>query len=177
MIDFSTIKLFRLDKVDFKKIETENEYSLVYVDKNNYINYREELSFVTECIKDTLPDWNIELTPDQILERFNSDSHCLLFYYKSKCVGWNWGSPSVKFDWINEVKKLPEGFIYFGGCFVCKKNTPPDAGLINFNYIFNYWLNQKNFETIVGYVDNWNRASIRVCLQNNLKIYDWFSDY
>lgn len=176
MIDFSTVKLVKLDKLDFKKIKTENEYSLVYVDKNNYINYYEELSSVADCIKRNLPDWDIKLKPDDIIERFNLDSHCLLFNYKNKCVGWNWGSTIVKFDWITEVKKLPEGVIYFGGCFVCKESTPPDAGLINFNYIFDYWLNTKKFKTVVGCVDNWNKASLRVCLQNNLRIENWVDD-
>lgn len=176
MVDFTTGKFVRLNKVDFIKIKTQNEYSLRHVDKTNYKNYSEELSFISECIKKTLPKWDINLTPDQIIKRFNANSHCLLFYHKLKCIGWNWGNTSVKFDWVNETKKLPEGFIYFGGCFVSKDSTPPDAGLINFNYIFDYWLNQKNFETVVGHVHDWNKASIRVCLQNNLKIYNWYSD-
>jgi len=176
MIDLSTVKLLRLDKVDFKKFKTNNHYKIVYVDKNNYLDYREELSFISECIRKTLPDWNVRITPDVVIQRFNSNSHCLLFFYKDKCIGWNWGNTSVKFDWINEDTKLPDGFIYFGGCFVCKQSTPPDAGLINFNYIFDYWLNKKKFQTIVGYVDNWNKASLRVCLQNNMKIEDWFND-
>jgi hypothetical protein len=175
-VSLSEVKFVQLDRVDFKKINTNNEYRIVYVDKHNYLNYREELFSISQCIRKTLPNWDIDLAPKSIIQRFNSDSHCLLFYFNDKCIGWNWGNTSVKFDWINEIKKLPNGFVYFGGCFICKQSTPPDAGLINFNYIFDYWLNKKNFDTIVGYIHNWNKASMRICLQNNLKIKDWFND-
>lgn len=176
MLDLSKIVQIRLLKENYKKFPSKDHYEMVLVDKINYRDYLQELTSISSLIKKELPDWNEAPSLDTVLERFSADSHCLLFYYKKNCIGWNWGNKDVRFDWINKVQSLPDGELYGGGCFVSRSiEHPPDAGVYNYNMIFDYWINKLNYHTIYGYIDHWNKPAFRVNFQNGLTVHNYLN--
>ena len=94
-MDLSKIVQIRLLKKDYKKFPNKEHYRMVYVDKDNYSSYITELQNVISYIKKDLPDWEESPTYDIVLQRFESNSHCLLFYYKDNCIGWNWNQGNI----------------------------------------------------------------------------------
>jgi hypothetical protein len=174
LIDFTKIVQIRLLKKDYKKFPSKPCYSMVLVDKYNYTEYIEEINTVISLIKKELPDWEQAPTLEDILKRFNSNSHSLLFFYNNSCIGWNWGNKNVCFDWVENYQTLPEGELYGGGCFVSRLvDRPPHAGLYNYNMIFDYWINVMGYHTIYGYVDWWNKPAFRVNFQNGLTVFNY----
>lgn len=174
MIDKKSIVQIRLLKDDFKVYDKKSHFKLVYVDKENYPLYSKELQIIIDLIHKDLPDWKDAPRFGDVFKRFVSNSHCLLFYYKNKPIGWNWGNPNVCFDWINKEQDLLNGELYGGGCFVSRSvDRPSNAGLYNYNMIFDYWINKMGYHTIYGYVDSWNRVALRVNFQNGLKIFEY----
>lgn len=166
----------RLLKDDFKQLPIKNHFKLIYVDKDNYLEKEKDLKKVINLINKDLPNWKDSPTYDSVVDRFNSASHSLLFYYNDECIGWNWGNDNVCFDWINNIQDLPQGELYGGGCFVSRSvDRPADAGLYNYNMIFDYWINQMGYHTIYGYVDSWNRVALRINFKNGLKIFDYLN--
>lgn len=164
----------RLVKEDFKKLPNKKHYRLIFLDKTNFINHETDLKKITQYIKKDIPNWLESPDYETVINRFNSDSHCLLFYYNNECIGWNWGNKNVCFDWINIHQKLQPNEIYWGGCFVTKSvDRPSDAGYYDYNMIFDYWINTMGMDKIYGYIDVWNKASIRVSLKNNVKFHDY----
>lgn len=173
---FDEIIELKLDKDNFVKLEPKDCYSLIYIDKTNYQQHINDINKIIGLIKIDIPDWKESPDLDNILERFESDSHCLLFYYNNECIGWNWGNNNVCFDWINIYQKLNNGELYAGGCFVSKSvDRPADAGRYNYNMICDYWLNNMEYTTIYGYVDKWNKPAIRVNLQTGVKFVNYLN--
>lgn len=175
-MDLDKIIQVRLRKEDFKPLPPKNEYSVVFIDKNNYTEYVNEINTIIRYIKQDLPNWKESPDFNNIIKRFQSNSHCILFYYKNVCIGWNWGNENVSFDWINHNQTLLPSQIYCGGCFVTKSiNRPPDAGLYNYNMFCNYYLNNLGYNTLFGYVDSWNKPAIRVNLQIGVKFFNFIT--
>jgi len=164
----------RLLKEDFKPYPKKDHYKMVYVDIENYKDFENDLKRVVSLVHNDLPDWDDAPTYEIVLERFKSNSHSLLFYYNDECIGWNWGTPNVCFDYINLHQTLKENELYGGGCFVSKSvKRPADAGFYNYNMMFDYWINNTDYDTFYGYVDYWNKAAIRVNFQNGVKVFDY----
>jgi tRNA (Thr-GGU) A37 N-methylase len=175
MIDFEKIIQVRLIKEDFIKLPNKDHFKLIFIDKNNHNEHSSDLKKIIKYIDNDLTNWINKPNYETIIKRFNSDSHCLLFYYMDQCVGWNWGNKNVTLDWINVYQTLNNGEIYAGGCFVTKSiYRPNDAGLYNYNMICDYWLNNLKYEQIFGYIDSWNKAAIRVNLQTGVKFHKYF---
>ena len=151
------------------------DYSMVLVDLVNYKTYKNDLLKVLLLLNDQLPDWDQRPKEfDEIVKRFNSESKCLLFYYKGQCIGWNWFNEKVRFDWVTIDKDLPEDCIYAGGCYVSNKvDRPPDAGVINYNMWVKHCLDL-GYNTIYGYCDSWNRNAVRVNVINGFVLEDWY---
>ena len=174
MIDLSKTTQIRLLKEDFVKLPHKVYYDMQYVDKTNNLTYSNDLKKVCKLINEELTDWADVPNYETLLRRFTADSHCLLFYYKGECIGWNWGNSNVCFDWETKIQDLPEGELYAGGCYVSKLvDRPADAGLYNYNKIFDYWINEMGYHTVYGYIDNWNKTAFRVNFQNGLKQYNF----
>lgn len=175
MIDFEKIIQVKLTKDDFIKLPSKNHFKMIFLDKKNYVEYAPEIQKIISCIKKDLPNWTNNPNYETIVERFNSDSHCLLFYYMDICIGWNWGNKNITLDWINIHQELDEGELYVGGCFVTRSiYRPNDAGLYDYNMMCDYWLNNLKYRHIYGYIDSWNKASIRVSLQTGVKFHKYF---
>jgi hypothetical protein len=83
-IDFTKIHQIRLLRKDYKKMNRYPHYKMMYVDKNNFNNFTDDLKTVIGYIKNQLTDWDESPDWNELLERFNSNSHCLLFYYNNK---------------------------------------------------------------------------------------------
>lgn len=176
-MDLSKIVQIRLLKKDYKKFPPKDHFKMVYVDKENYSSFTAELQTVLDLIHGELTNWEDAPTYDIVLQRFEANSHCLLFYYNDNCIGWNWGNPNVCFDWINNIQDLPKGELYGGGCFVSRNvDRPANAGLYNYNMIFDYWINQMGYHTIYGYVDWWNKPAFRVNFQNGLTVFNYLNE-
>ena len=174
MVDLSNITQIRLLKQDYKQFPNKKHYNLKYVDKGNIDKYTNDLKRVVNLITEELTDWDQAPNYETVLRRFKADSHCLLFYYNNECIGWNWGNSNVCLDWETKIQDLLPGELYGGGCYVARNvNRPADAGLYNYNMIFKYWFNEMTYSTIYGYVDNWNKAALRVNYKNGLKDYNF----
>ena len=166
----------RLLKENYKAFPPKSEYSMKYVDKNNFLEYDKDIKIVLDLINEELSDW--ELCPDYqtIVDRFDADSHCLLFYYNNRCIGWNWGNPKVCIDWITPLQDLKANEVYGGGCYVSRLVArPPHAGLYNYNLIFDYWIYKLGYDTVYGYIDSWNKAAIRVNWANGLHEFNYMN--
>jgi len=174
MIDLSSTTQIRLLKEDYKRFPDKAHYSMKYADKTNVDKFSNDLKTVVDLINEELTDWDDVPNYETVLRRFEANSHCLLFYYNDECIGWNWGNDNVCFDWQTNIQDLPAGELYGGGCFVSRNvKRPADAGLYNYNKIFDYWINEMGYHTIYGYIDNWNKAAFRVNFQNGLTVYNY----
>jgi len=164
----------RLLKHNFKSFPAKDHYKLEYVDLNNYNTYINELKTVIELLHEQL-EWDGIPTLEKCIDRFKSNSSCLLFYYNNNCIGWNWINKSVAFNWIDITTQLQPNELYAGGCFVSKKiKRPADAGLYDYNMFFNYCLNNiDGIDTIYGYCDIWNKAAIRVNYMCGWENFNW----
>jgi len=119
-------------------------------------------------------DWDAIPTIEKCIKRFESKSMCLLFYYNNQCIGWNWANKDARFNWIDLDQILEENEIYLGGMFVTNViERPADAGLYNYNMVFDYWFKTNLYDTIYGYCDDWNRTALRVNFLNGHIIYNW----
>jgi hypothetical protein len=164
----------RLSKNDFLKLPSKEYYKLVFLDKTNYKEKIDDINIIMSLIKTDIPNWDESPNFNDVIKRFESNSHCLLFYYNDNCIGWNWGNENVCINWINKFQNLLDGELYAGGCFVSKSvNKPPDAGRYNYNMICDYWLNNMGYTTIYGYVDIWNKPAIRINLQTGVKFVNY----
>jgi hypothetical protein len=173
---FGDIFELKLNKNNFVKLEPKNHYSLVFFDKTNYQQHINDINKIINLIKIDISDWKESPDLDNVLERLKSNSHCLLFYFDDECIGWNWSNKNVSFDWINTNQKLNDNELYVGGFFVSKSvNRPADAGRYNYNMVCDYWLNKMGYVTVYGYVDKWNKPSIRVCLQTGVKFVNYLN--
>jgi tRNA (Thr-GGU) A37 N-methylase len=176
MIDLEKIIQVKLTKNDFIRLPRKEHFNLIFLDNTNYTEYFTDLRKIIEYINNDLPNWERKPNYETVVRRFNSESHCLLFYYMDECVGWNWGNKNVTIDWINIYQTLNDKELYAGGCFVTKSvYRPNDAGLYNYNMICDYWLNNLKHESIFGYVDSWNKAAIRVNLQTGVKFHKFLN--
>tara|TARA_R100000742_G_C4275530_1_gene96058 strand:- start:665 stop:1195 length:531 start_codon:yes stop_codon:yes gene_type:complete len=176
-MDFDKITQIRLLKEDYKIFERYPHYKIVYIDKKNYLQYTNELQTVNEYVNKQLPNWEESPTHNDIPERFNCNSHCLMFFYKDNPIGWNWSNPNVSIDWKNSIQELLDDELYAGGCFVTNLvKRPANAGLINYNMIFEYYLEVMGYNVIYGYIDNWNKAAFRVNYENGLKPYNFINE-
>ena len=174
MIDLSTTTQIRLLKEDYKRFPDKAHYSMKYADKSNVDKFTNDLKRVVDLINEELTDWDDVPNYETVLRRFEANSHCLLFYYNKDCIGWNWGNDNVCFDWQTNIQDLPPGELYGGGCFVSRNvKRPADAGLYNYNKIFDYWINEMGYHTVYGYIDNWNKAAFRVNFQNGLTVFNY----
>ncbi len=169
-MNFSEIFQIKLIKSDFVKLPNKDHFKLTYVDQTNYDKYINDVNTVISLIYTDLPNWDNPPNFNNVVKRFNADSHCLLFYYNNKCIGWNWANKNVSFNWIDIDQKLGPDEVYSGGTFVSKHvDRPRDAGLYNYNMMCDFCLNYQCYSAIYGYVDIWNKASIRLSLQTGVK--------
>jgi hypothetical protein len=173
-VNLDKIIQVKLHKEDLKLLPKKEDYNVVFLDKKNYIHYTDEINTIIRYIKQDLPNWKESPDFNDIVKRFQANSHCILFYYKNKCIGWNWGNENVCFDWVNCSQTLSPGEIYCGGCFVTKSvERPADSGLYNYNMFCDYYLNHLSYNKLYGYIDSWNKPAIRVNLQTGVKFFNF----
>lgn len=164
-------------KKNYVKYPDKQHYSMKYADINNISEYSSDLKTVVKLIKEELTDWEEAPTYKTVIDRFEAGSYCLLFYYNDDCIGWNWGNKNVCFDWQTVFQELEPGEIYAGGCYVAKNvKRPADAGFYNYNMVLDYFYNQALNHTVYGYVELWNKAAIRVNLQNGIIISNYLDE-
>jgi hypothetical protein len=178
MIDMDITKLIqlRLLKKDFRKISFNENYTTLFLDKNNYLEHLPEFNYISDLMKLDF-DWDDIPNESDIHERFINNSHCLFWIYDNDPIGWAWSNYNVSFDWKTITQELKEGEIYGGGAFLSKTiKRPPNSGLIFYNLTFDYWLNEMNNNVIYQYSDNWNRVSSIMSYKNGFKKYNFIKE-
>ena len=162
----------RLLAEEHRRIPRRDHYDMKWVTEENFPEYREDLETVIQLLHaqldwDGLPDW------EDLTQRFAAKSFCLLFYYNTKCIGWNWINESLTYDWKTIVQPLEKGAFYGGGFFVSNLvDRPADAGLSNYNMVFAE-LFDAGYKVAYGYCDAWNRVALKVNYANGVKKFDF----
>lgn len=175
-MNLNEIVQFRLLRDEHIKLPKKSHYKLIYLDRDNYSNFLQDLELVISYIHNQLTDWIDAPTIEDVHKRFKSNSFCFLFYYKDNCIGWNWGNENFTPNWIDIHTKLKDGEVYLGGCFVTKLvDRPTDAGVMNYNMFFDECL-KLGYNPMYGYCDNWNRVAIRINYSNGWKPYKFIKE-
>jgi hypothetical protein len=159
-MDKSKLVQYRMVQGDLVTYTPSQEYRLVYVDLDNYQQYLGDLNKISNLIIDQIPDWPDAPTIDTVIRRFKSNSYTYLFYYKDKCLGWNWGNPNFTYNWEDIDMKLGEDETYLGGCFISlnKKDRPNNAGYV-MCYLFFEREIKRGYKSMYGVTDDWNRRA------------------
>ena len=158
-MDKTKIIQLRLLKSNFKRLDSDNNYSVFFLDYNNYLGYLLELNSISGLMNEDF-DWVGIPNEKTLHKRFINNSHCLLWKYNDEPIGWAWSNYNITPYWEDSIQKLDKGEIYGGGAFLSKKvDRPADSGLMFYNLTFNYWLNILNNNCIYQYSDDWNRVS------------------
>jgi hypothetical protein len=175
-MNFNKIVQLRLFKDKQKLLKWKDHYKVVYLDKENYTQYEKELKQVIIYIKHQLTDWIDSPTYDVVEKRFDAGCFCFLFYYKDKCIGWNWGHKHVVLDWINVHNELPDDECYLGGCFVTNLvDRPADAGIMDYNMFIKESFNL-GYNCVYAYCDDWNRVALRINFSNGGEVYNFIKE-
>ena len=172
-MDKTKVTQLRLKKTDFKDMTYDNRYSVLFLDKDNYLEYLHELIHISSLMKLDF-DWVGIPNETTLHRRFNHNSHCLFWIFEGDPIGWAWSNYNVTPMWEESIQELKKGEIYGGGAFLSRKiNRPADSGLIFYNMTFSYWLNQIDNDYIYQYSDNWNRVSSIMSYKNGFKKYNF----
>ena len=162
-MDINKIVQFRLLKSEFRKQNIPNSYRIVYLTKDNYTQYWNDINTVIKLLHADL-EWDGIPNTEQIVKRFDNNSELFLWQYEDKIVGWTWFNKSFTIDWENIVHPLEDNELYVGAAFISKKvNLPPQAGWKFYNESFYKWITDLKNDVIYLYSDDWNRASAMIC--------------
>ena len=163
----------RLLKKDFIKFDFNENYTLRFIDKSNYINNLKDLLHISSLMSLDF-DWDGIPNEETLHRRFNHNSHCLLWVYNETPIGWAWSNYNITPLWEEPIQTLKPSEIYGGGAFLSKTvQRPPNSGLMFYNLTFDYWLNKMNNESIFQYSDDWNRVSTLLSYKNGFKKYEF----
>lgn len=175
-MDIQKIVQLRLLKQDFKKLYFSENYSLKFLDKNNYKNYINDLLYVSSLMKQDF-EWIGIPNESTLHRRFIHNSHCLLSYFNNQLIGWVWSNYNVTPLWEESIQELSDGEIYGGGAFLSRKiKRPPNSGVVFYNMWFEYWLNEMNNNVIYQYSDDWNRASSIMSYKSGFKKFNFIKE-
>lgn len=172
-MDTKEIIQLRLLKKDFKKIYFNENYTIRFLDKKNYLDYLNELNYISNLMKQDF-DWDGIPDEHNIHRRFDNNSQCIIWLYENDPIGWAWSNYNVTLNWQNIIQKLKKEEIYGGGAFLSRKiKRPTNSGLVFYNLTFDYWLNKMNNSVIYQYSDNWNRVSRILSYKNGFQQYEF----
>jgi len=173
-MDINKLVQYRMVKGDLNLYSPSSDYKVKYVDKHNYINHLDDIKIVSKMIINQIPDWKEAPTVEMVIQRFIANSYTYLFYYKDKCIGWNWGNPNFTYNWVDIDYKLLPNETYLGGCFVSlnKKDRPNNAGYSMCYLFFKESLSQ-GFDAMYGVTDDWNRRASFLYYKLGWKTYDF----
>lgn len=175
-MDINKIVQFRLLKSEFRKQNIPNPYRVVYLTKDNYTQYWDDINTVIKLLHADL-EWDGIPTQPQVEKRFNNNSELFLWYYEDTIVGWTWFNESVTLDWENKFQSIDNGELYVGAAFISKKvNLPPQAGWKFYNLSFHTWLTTMKYNVIYLYSDDWNRASAMICYRCGFTKYNFIKE-
>ncbi len=164
-MDKENIVQFRYQSNDFLKSENlpSDDFDIQFVDKHNYSDYIPDFKKLLDWIGSHLKEWKDAPTYDEILERFQNNSYCTLFYYQDEVIGWGWLNTNVAYNFINVNQSLDIGEMYFGGFVVSKRiKKPKNSSKVCFNMMCEYFFDDLQIDTIYFYTDKWNQSALRV---------------
>lgn len=175
-MNINKINQFRLLKSEFRKQNIPNSYRIVYLTKDNYTQYWDDINTVIKLLHADL-EWDGIPNTEQIVKRFDNNSELFLWYYENKIVGWTWFNKSFTIDWENIVHTLEDNELYVGAAFISKKvNLPPQAGWKFYNESFYKWITDLKNDVIYLYSDDWNRASSILCYKSGFTKYNFIKE-
>jgi hypothetical protein len=154
----------QIHKSEFTPMSFDTSFRIQVVDE---LDNESEPHFtnIISSIDEKLSDWDDRPTIDDIDKRLGGISKATLFFHKNfnEAIGWGWFSSVFTYDFINEVHPLPtENSIYWGGTYIRKElNIPRNTGIQMYLYGFKLFLS--NHDYMYGYMDNWNKAPIKIC--------------
>ena len=149
-------------------VDTNDRFTYIQLNK---FEREEDIKTILNSIYEVLHDWDKAPTLQNIKDRFDVGTRVILQYYDDKIIGWWWYSPFYASDLINKEYELPEGGVYSGNSYVIKKQAPRSAGTRLYSHSIGYVLTKYN--TMYGWMDNWNIAPIKLCLKCGGEIKNW----
>lgn len=173
-MDKNKLVQYRMVSGDLIDYNPSDDYKLIYVDRNNYSDYLDDIEKVSNLIIQQIPDWSRAPRVHDVIKRFESNSYTYLFYFKNECIGWNWGNPNFTYDWINIDQELEVGETYLGGCFVTlnKNDRPNNAGYVMCYLFFEKELS-RGYDAMYGVTDDWNRRASVLYYRLGWKTYNF----
>tara|TARA_B110000444_G_C18818502_1_gene586439 strand:+ start:141 stop:671 length:531 start_codon:yes stop_codon:yes gene_type:complete len=174
MVDINKIIQYRMVDGDLTSHNPPPEYSLQYVDINNYKSFIDDITEISKLIIDQIPDWGDAPTVETVIKRFESNSYTYLFYYKDTCIGWNWGNPNFTYNWIDVDQVLEDNETYLGGCFVNlnKDDRPNNSGYSMCHMFFKQEID-RGVKSMYGITDDWNRRASILYYRLGWKTYNF----
>ena len=106
-MDINKIVQLRLLKKDFNKLVCDDIYSVLFVDKENYLGYVDKLLEVSSLMHLDF-EWDGIPTEEILHNRFEHDSHCLFWNLNNKPIGWAWSNYAVTPTWEESIQTLNE---------------------------------------------------------------------
>lgn len=153
----------QIHKSEFKPLRIDDSFFIKVIDK--FEDGEDHFKELIESIDTYLNDWDERPTLTDVKDRLSTISKCTLFFHKDikHAIGWGWFSSVFTYDWINEVHPLPtDNSTYWGGTYIRKElNIPKTTGLQMYNHGFRLFLSFSDY--MYGYMDNWNKAPIKIC--------------
>lgn len=175
-MDINKIVQLRLLKKDFNKLVCDDMYSVLLVDKENYLDYMNELMEVSSLMHLDF-EWDGIPNEETLHRRFKHNSHCLFWKLNNKPIGWAWSNYEVTPIWEESIQALNTKEIYGGGAFLSRKvDRPVNSGLIFYNLTFDYWLNEMGNDCIYQYSDEWNRVSSILSYKNGFTNFNFLEN-
>lgn len=162
------LKVNKLKKVDF-----DEKYSIRLIDKSNYEKNIDDLLTVSKLMKKDF-DWEGIPNKETLHKRFQSNSMCLLSYYKNTLIGWIWSNENYTPTWEESIMNLNNNEIYVGGAYLSKTiDRPKNSGQIFYSIWFDYFTNTINNDIAYSYVDEWNTHSLQLAYNIGMENYNF----
>ena len=173
-MELDKIVQYRILNSELNPFTPHPDYSIKYVDKHNYLSNLIDIKTISDLITKQIPDWGEAPNVEMVIERFKSNSYTYLFYYKNKCIGWNWGNPNFTYNWVDIDYRLEPTETYLGGCFVSlnKEDRPNNAGY-SMCYMFFKEELLRGFSSMYGVTDYWNRRASVLYYRLGWKTYNF----
>ena len=174
MIDVSKIDEFRLHRNEMSLIEPDERYSFSFVDNTSFKNNKDSLVKVIKFLHEDLV-WDGIPTIEQVKQRLDFGSICMLWKFENKVVGWSWlNNRVISFDWSSKHKELFPDEQYGGGAFLHRASSPePKAGYKFYRFGIENMFKSYNKSVLYLYSDSWNRASSILSYRVGFKKYNF----
>lgn len=176
-MDFSNITQFRLKIEDISKHTPNSKFSIQSINLDTVEHYKSDIELIIKYHHEDLI-WDGIPSYDDILERLKFGSKLNIWLKNETPIGWNWyHTKYITLNWKTPFEELRENELYGGSAFLTTKARKfPSPALLFYTMGMKKMLSEENKDTLYLYVDNWNTASIKLCLKSGMKVYKFISE-